>query len=59
MLNFMEGTRIPAGDSDFRSRTRPFVPQAQAGLAPNEAARVVGCSTAAYFVRLHRARRRL
>ncbi len=55
----MEGTRIPAGDSDFRSRTRPFVPQAQAGLAPNEAARVVGCSTAAYFVRLHRARRRL
>ena len=29
------------------------------GLAPNEAAQVVGCSTAAYFVRLHRARRRL
>jgi len=29
------------------------------GLKPNEAARVVGCSTAAYFVRLHRARRRL
>jgi len=29
------------------------------GLVPNEAARVVGCSTATYFVRLHRARRRL
>ena len=29
------------------------------GLAPREAAQVVGCSTAAYFVRLHRARRRL
>ena len=29
------------------------------GLKPNEAARVVGCSTATYFVRLHRARRRL
>ncbi len=29
------------------------------GLKPAEAARVVGCSTAAYFVRLHRARRRL
>ena len=29
------------------------------GLAAREAARVVGCSTAAYFVRLHRARRRL
>ena len=29
------------------------------GLKPGEAARVVGCSTAAYFVRLHRARRRL
>ncbi len=29
------------------------------GLAPNEAAQVVGCSTATYFVRLHRARRRL
>jgi RNA polymerase sigma-70 factor (ECF subfamily) len=29
------------------------------GLKPNEAARVVGCSQAAYFVRLHRARRRL
>ena len=29
------------------------------GLKPNEAAQVVGCSTAAYFVRLHRARRRL
>jgi RNA polymerase sigma-70 factor (ECF subfamily) len=29
------------------------------GLAPAAAARVVGCSTAAYFVRLHRARRRL
>jgi RNA polymerase sigma-70 factor (ECF subfamily) len=28
-------------------------------LRPNEAARVVGCSTATYFVRLHRARRRL
>ena len=29
------------------------------GLKPNEAAQVVGCSTATYFVRLHRARRRL
>jgi RNA polymerase sigma-70 factor (ECF subfamily) len=29
------------------------------GLPPHEAARVAGCSTAAYFVRLHRARRRL
>jgi RNA polymerase sigma-70 factor (ECF subfamily) len=29
------------------------------GLKPNEAAQVVGCSRAAYFVRLHRARRRL
>jgi RNA polymerase sigma-70 factor (ECF subfamily) len=29
------------------------------GLKPSEAARVVGCSTAAYFVRLHRARHRL
>lgn len=29
------------------------------GLTPAQAARVVGCSTAAYFVRLHRARRRL
>lgn len=29
------------------------------GLAPGQAARVVGCSTATYFVRLHRARRRL
>ena len=29
------------------------------GLAPREAAQVVGCSTATYFVRLHRARRRL
>jgi RNA polymerase sigma-70 factor, ECF subfamily len=29
------------------------------GLSPGDAARVVGCSTATYFVRLHRARRRL
>jgi len=29
------------------------------GLAPREAARVVGCSQAAFWVRLHRARRRL
>lgn len=29
------------------------------GLAPRDAATVVGCSTAAFFVRLHRARRRL
>ena len=29
------------------------------GLPPREAARVAGCSTQAYFVRLHRARRRL
>jgi RNA polymerase sigma-70 factor (ECF subfamily) len=29
------------------------------GLKPGEAAQVVGCSTATYFVRLHRARRRL
>lgn len=29
------------------------------GLTPREAARVVGCSSATYFVRLHRARRRL
>jgi RNA polymerase sigma-70 factor, ECF subfamily len=29
------------------------------GLPPREAAEVVGCSTATYFVRLHRARRRL
>jgi RNA polymerase sigma-70 factor, ECF subfamily len=29
------------------------------GLSPGEAAQVVGCSTATYFVRLHRARRRL
>lgn len=29
------------------------------GLTPQQAARVVGCSTAAFFVRLHRARRRL
>lgn len=29
------------------------------GLPPRQAARVVGCSTATYFVRLHRARRRL
>jgi len=29
------------------------------GLAPDEAARVMGCSTATFFVRLHRARRRL
>jgi RNA polymerase sigma-70 factor, ECF subfamily len=29
------------------------------GLAANQAAQVVGCSTATYFVRLHRARRRL
>jgi RNA polymerase sigma-70 factor, ECF subfamily len=29
------------------------------GLPPREAARVAGCSTPAYFVRLHRARRRL
>jgi RNA polymerase sigma-70 factor (ECF subfamily) len=29
------------------------------GLTPGAAARVVGCATAAYFVRLHRARRRL
>lgn len=29
------------------------------GLSPREAAQVVGCSTATYFVRLHRARRRL
>jgi RNA polymerase sigma-70 factor, ECF subfamily len=28
-------------------------------LAPSAAARVIGCSTATYFVRLHRARRRL
>jgi len=28
-------------------------------LSPGAAARVVGCSTATYFVRLHRARRRL
>jgi RNA polymerase sigma-70 factor (ECF subfamily) len=28
------------------------------GLAPAEAARVVGCSTGTYFVRLHRARKR-
>jgi RNA polymerase sigma-70 factor (ECF subfamily) len=29
------------------------------GLTPGQAARVLGCSTATYFVRLHRARRRL
>jgi RNA polymerase sigma-70 factor, ECF subfamily len=29
------------------------------GLTPGQAARVVGCSTATFFVRLHRARRRL
>jgi RNA polymerase sigma-70 factor (ECF subfamily) len=29
------------------------------GLSPREAAKVVDCSTATYFVRLHRARRRL
>lgn len=29
------------------------------GLSPGEAASVAGCSTATYFVRLHRARRRL
>lgn len=29
------------------------------GLSPKEAARVIGCSTAAYRVRLHRARKRL
>ncbi|MEV0401598.1 RNA polymerase sigma factor [Actinoallomurus sp. NPDC050550] len=29
------------------------------GLAPRDAAKVVGCSSAAFFVRLHRARRRL
>ncbi|GIF53737.1 RNA polymerase sigma-70 factor (ECF subfamily) [Asanoa ferruginea] len=29
------------------------------GLSPREAARVVGCSTATYSVRLHRARKRL
>jgi RNA polymerase sigma-70 factor (ECF subfamily) len=29
------------------------------GLSPSASAQVVGCSTAAYFVRLHRARRRL
>jgi RNA polymerase sigma-70 factor (ECF subfamily) len=29
------------------------------GLGPRDAARVVGCSTATYFVRLHRARKRL
>jgi RNA polymerase sigma-70 factor, ECF subfamily len=29
------------------------------GLSPREAARVVGCSQAAFWVRLHRARRRL
>lgn len=29
------------------------------GLSPRQAAQVVGCSTATYFVRLHRARRRL
>jgi len=29
------------------------------GLKPSEAAQVVGCSTATYFVRLHRARHRL
>ncbi|GAA2109557.1 RNA polymerase sigma factor [Actinomadura alba] len=29
------------------------------GLSPREAAKVVGCSTATYFVRLHRARKRL
>jgi RNA polymerase sigma-70 factor (ECF subfamily) len=29
------------------------------GLSPRQAARVVGCSTATFFVRLHRARKRL
>jgi RNA polymerase sigma-70 factor (ECF subfamily) len=29
------------------------------GLSPREAARVVGCSTATFSVRLHRARKRL
>jgi RNA polymerase sigma factor (sigma-70 family) len=29
------------------------------GLAPRDAAKVIGCSQAAFFVRLHRARRRL
>jgi RNA polymerase sigma-70 factor, ECF subfamily len=29
------------------------------GLSPRDAAQVVGCSTATFFVRLHRARRRL
>lgn len=29
------------------------------GLTPGQAAKVVGCSKAAYFVRLHRARKRL
>jgi sigma-70-like protein len=28
------------------------------GLSPCNAARVIGCSTASYFVRLHRARKR-
>jgi RNA polymerase sigma-70 factor (ECF subfamily) len=29
------------------------------GLSPKEAAKAIGCSTATYFVRLHRARKRL
>lgn len=29
------------------------------GLTPSEAAKVIGCSTPTYFVRLHRARKRL
>jgi RNA polymerase sigma-70 factor (ECF subfamily) len=29
------------------------------GLTPRQAAQVLGCSAAAYFVRLHRARRRI
>jgi RNA polymerase sigma-70 factor (ECF subfamily) len=45
--------RLPDGDLELLSLVMWH------GLAPREAAQVVGCSTATFFVRLHRARRRL
>ncbi|MEV5748040.1 sigma-70 family RNA polymerase sigma factor [Actinoallomurus sp. NPDC052308] len=46
-------TELPDGDREVLTLV------SWQGLSPREAARVVGCSTAALRVRLHRARRRL
>lgn len=75
MTEWVAGARLSVGDIADDVAERVAVLTALATLAepdrelltlvawhdlpPKAAARVIGCSTAAYFVRLHRARRRL